>query len=205
MWRKSLLISAVVTIASAMLVVATPEIASAHPLAVGSVSCTTAQGSGKVTPPIVPVGSGTRVKITFTANFAGCTSSLTTPPGASVTGAFVKGTGYFTASSSANSCSNFDGTDTVGVIKVHIKWTTTGGLINPTTDVYTLEPSSVTGPTNGIDTIDLDSPYGSSSGSFASSVPPDTTSIVTTIPAPGSGCGGSGAPFGITGGVLNFG
>lgn len=211
MWRKSLLIAAAILVPAAALVGATPGIAGAvHPPARGSVSCSAiVDGMGAVSPGISSGGSVGGVAIKFGGKLTGCTSSVTSPIGVTVTGGSFMGSGSFNApssSSNGSSCANFDGPDSLAIMKVKIKWTTVGPAIAPTIVTYRAEPAPVTGPTNRTDTITLDSPYGTSPGiSSFLPPPPDTLVLGTTLPAPGTGCVGTSFAFTIPTGGATFG
>lgn len=185
----------VVPMSSIVLDSAGPAFATPPP-AVGSASCSSVLGSGTVHPGLTTAGSIGGVKITFKGKLGGCTSSITAPSGTTVVGGKISGSGYYdapTTTSNGSSCANFDGPDVVGVIKIKITWTVVGPAIAKTKITYTAVPATVTGPTNGTDTIDLyGPPFGALTGSFFPFATP-LVGLTTNLPAPGTRC--STTPF----------
>ncbi len=208
MLRRVLLFAAVVPTFTGLLFVASQGTAVAAPLATGTASCLVSSGAGTVSPGLSAGGHLYGVKINFSAKLgsptAACGGAVTTPLGVHVVGGSMVGTGYYNAPSAlahGSSCTNFDGPDKVGTIKVTITWITTGGGIAPTVITYTNNVATVTGPLNGHDTIKLIAPTAVKTGSFTAGAP-RTTKIVTTLPAPGTYCVGSTTAFKITGGAV---
>jgi hypothetical protein len=100
-----------------------------------------------------------------------------------------------------SSCVNFDGPDALGVLLETITWTTVGSPIAPTTVLYALVPSPVSGaPT---DTITLAAPPGFAlkAGSFMAPSGTHTTQLQTDIPGPACGPGPYSS-FNILGGFV---
>jgi len=177
----------------------------------GTVLCGISTGGGFVNPGLSVIGSPGGVKINFHAKFStgNCNSNVSTPVGVVVIGGHLTGTGYYNgpvAGGNGSSCANFDGPDVVGEITVVIHWTTTGGAIAPTTVKYKLNTFTVAGsPT---DTITLKAPTGTAhkTGSFFTppTVGPNTTQLVTNLPAPASCTAAPFSTFTISGGVVNM-
>lgn len=203
MWRKSVLVATSIVVPAGVFLALAPGIASANPVATGSVTCTQVTGSGSVNPGISLAGWPGGVKIMFTAKVTGCSgSTVTSPSGTVLSSAVATGSGYFTSSAANGSkCVKFDSVATsVGVITVKIKWNVfPSPPIANTKLTYTGNPAPITGPVNGFDTITLLS--GAPVGSFSAGLP-DTVQLKTTLPAPGTHCVGTTTNFKIIGGAV---
>jgi hypothetical protein len=108
----------------------------------GHVSCSTFTGSGKLSPKVTPAGSIGGMKITYKGKAFGCTGYSLVISGTTYTvvGASVKGSGYFSGAA-ASKCSSFEGSipvDTVGTIKMTVKWIMSPSLaVAPSNVKYT--------------------------------------------------------------------
>ncbi|HXW35403.1 MAG TPA: hypothetical protein VEJ87_12565 [Acidimicrobiales bacterium] len=191
---------------------ATPAGAAGPVKATGSVLCGISSGSGTLSPGLTPLGTAGGVKITFAAKFStgNCSSNVTTPPGDSVVGGSLTGSGFYNAPASSligSSCAAFHGADVVGKIVVKIDWVTSGAPIAATKVVYQNNPSTVAG--SPFDTITLKAPPAPGTaikhGSFSvpPGLPPNTTQLTTSIPAPPCGAGPY-SNFNITGGMVQM-
>jgi hypothetical protein len=149
------------------------------------------------------------VTIEFSATFTsgGCSDHITKPGNITVIGGHLTGSGTYTAPSGENgsSCANFDGPDTVSKINVHIVWKTKGGPIAHSLIRYQLNTSTVAGTST--DTITLSAPPGTAlkGGSFFTPrrTGPNTTQLITDLPAPASCTDTPVTAFNITGGMVN--
>jgi hypothetical protein len=129
------------TVGTAVIQMSVTGVASAAPVASGTVSCSIA-GSGKFVPPLVAVASHTGAidKTTFSGKTASCTSQAGAA-GRVVTirGANFKGAGKLkdpTALVAAKSCTSFTNADEIQVLKVKINWVSTPAIA-PTVVTYT--------------------------------------------------------------------
>jgi hypothetical protein len=117
-------------------------VASAAPVASGSVTCSIA-GSGKFTPALVATAAGTGAieKVKYSGKSASCTSSAGAG-GAVVTirAANFKAVGKLkdpTSAIAAKSCNSFTNADQIQVMKVNINWIASSPIA-PTVVKYTL-------------------------------------------------------------------
>jgi hypothetical protein len=159
MFRRCAMVLAFVVL-QAGIVVGISGVADATPALVGHVNCTGFSGTGKFGPGLVVTGSSTAVKITFKGILTGCTGGSIAAGGAihTVTGGKVKGSGYFTGTA-ANTCSpNFQGAiplDTVGLIKMKVKWTLSPAItVAPSNVKY--GPGTYSAPTPPLGPMALD-------------------------------------------------
>jgi hypothetical protein len=155
--------------------------------ATGTANCRISSGTGTLSPVLTSAGSANThtMRISFKATLdAGCSSSsVTSPSGVTVTGGAVSGVGTYRGAP-ANSCADFDGSDSVGRLTVTILWVTSGAPIANTKIVYKGNTGTVSGTT--ADTIALTAPPGTVtvSGSFSSPSSSATVSLTTTIASP---------------------
>ena len=172
------------------------------PHAMGTVGCKLT-GIGKVFPHLSPAGSPGGVKFTFTATTTSCGSNATAAGAAvTITGATLKGSGYWNApSGSGSSCASLS-TDLLGVVKVKYTWAASSPIA-PT--VITTSGGVPWIPASPFFHFAL--PSGaivtSSSGSF-SPVATESVNFTTDIPAACSSTWGPYATFHITSGYFNI-
>lgn len=211
MIRKASLAMAAMLFPIGLILVTAPgsALAGGLPKATGIANCHISTGAGVVTPGLTPVGSAHKVKIVFSASLTFASgpcgnANVTSPPGVTILGGTVTGTGVYVApaGTTANACPNFDGPDILKHFDVKVDWKTSGPAIAPTKLVYKGNSGSVSGaPT---DNVTLDMPPAATAGKAGSFLAPSTLHTVqldTTLPGPGCG-GGPFMNFGITGGVV---
>jgi hypothetical protein len=209
MVRKLLVIVSTLIIPTGLILVTGEVAASAYgpPKATGIANCHISSGTGTLTPGLTPVGTQGKLKISFTASLiqGPCpNANVTSPPGVTIVGGTVTGSGVYKAPAGGNAsaCADFDGPDILGHLKVTVAWQTTGGNIAKTNINYKGNPGTVSGsPT---DTITLDTPPAATAvktGSFASPSTTHTVQLDTNIPGPLCGSGPY-STFVITGGVV---
>jgi hypothetical protein len=173
--RKLLLVAGAALLPSVLLLVVQPGLASASVVAVGTANCNIASGGGTINPKLTAAGSNGGMKINFSAKLGPCpNASFTTPSGDTIVAASMTGKGYY-SNNHANKCASYFGsTDTIGRIKVTIKWKATPTPIANTVLKYVAVPSS--GAPAAVITLQAP-PAPVASGSFepASPVPPMNT------------------------------
>ncbi len=123
MLRKLLLVAATVMLPSVLVVVIEPGIASAGVVAVGTANCNGLAGKGFINPSLTVAGANGGMKINFKAKFGPCpNANFTAPVGDIIKGGSLKGSGFY-SNNLASKCGNYFGSlDTIGNIKVTIKW-----------------------------------------------------------------------------------
>jgi hypothetical protein len=171
--------------------------ASASPVLVGHVSCSTFTGAGKFSPGLTTAGSAGGVKITVKGKIFGCTGGSITIGSTTytVTGGSATINDWYFTGTTGSKCANFQGAvplDKVGLIKMKVKWTLSPPLVVAPSHVkYSAGTYSAVTPAFGPMALDL--------GSLAT--PPSTTSItgsyaadfltqntLMNIPTPPAGC-----------------
>jgi hypothetical protein len=165
--------TAVLAVAGTVMVeVGAVGVASAAPVASGTVSCSIA-GNGKFGPPLVAVASGTGAieKVKFSGKTASCSSSA----GAggrviTINGANFKAAGKLkdpTTAVAAKSCNSFTNADQIQVIKVKINWIASPPIA-PTVVKYTLGTAPWVSNNAGSDRLKMPSTATTTiTGSFA--------------------------------------
>ena len=156
----------------------------AAPAATGTIGCKIL-GSGRFSPPLTIPGSSKTVKVNFNAKSASCGGNVKAPNSAGLVGPVtvssvaITGSGYIkkVGPGFANKCSNFQGSDTIGVITVTYNWTSVPAIA-PTVVTFTGGTASIVTPiipTSPFDKIRLPAPAGTvkvTTGSFAPAVAP---------------------------------
>jgi len=207
MFRKLATVLAVVVF-EAGLVVALSGVASATPALTGNVSCSSFAGTGTFGPKLTVVGSAGGVKITYKGTLSACTGGSISIGGAihTVTGGRVKGSGYFTGITGSK-CANFQGAipaDSVGKIKMKVKWTLSPPLVvAPSNVTYGLGgpyKAPVAGVTMSLEMGAVPVTPTVVTGSYGGSIVQDT---VMGITVPLAGCP-VGPPFAFPVGSMKF-
>ena len=185
MKHKLLALSAVAMLFSTLFTaVDTGTAFAAAPAASGTIGCKIL-GGGKFSPPLTIPGSSKTVKINFSAKSASCGGNVKAPNSAgaigpvTVSSVAITGSGYIkkVGPGFANKCSNFQGSDTIGVITVTYNWTAVPAIA-PTVVKFTGGTASIVTPiipTSPFDKIKLPAPAGTikvTTGSFAPAVAP---------------------------------
>ncbi len=175
MLRKCLLVAATAMLPAALLIVIEPGVASAAVVAVGTANCSGLVGNGTISPKLTATGGIGGMKINFKGKFGACpNAAVSIPSGDVIKGGTVSGSGYY-SNNLASKCANYFGSlDTIGSIKVTIKWKAVPIPIAKTVLTYSAAPGE--GAPAGVITLTAP-PAPAAVGSFepAAPVPPLNT------------------------------
>jgi len=163
------------TVGTAMVEVSATGVASAAPVASGTVNCRIA-GSGKFAPHLVATAAGTGAieKVKFSGKSGSCSSSAGAG-GALITinGANFKAKGKLKDPSSAiaaKSCSSFTNFDQIQTLKININWISTPAIA-PTVVTYAAGTTPWVSNNAGADRLNMPSAATTTiTGSFATSL-----------------------------------